>query len=153
MPRYRKEKVGSVVRDIISAALSRRIQDPRVAPLTTITRVEVSRDLLVAKVYLSVQGDEATERRTLAAIRHAGGYLQRMVAGQLTMRHCPELRFEIDKTAKHVRRTLELLRENRAEQPELYEADGRLDPDRMDEPRVGNATDTAPSTGPEAGEK
>ena len=84
-------------------------------------RVEISGDLQIARVYLTVPGGEAAERRTLAAVRHAGGYIQRMVASELTIRQCPELRFDIDERAKRVRETMQLLEANRRNRPELFE--------------------------------
>ena len=119
---YRKERIASVVQQIVGEALLHRLSDPRVAPLTTVTRVEMTGDLLIANAYLSVPGDDATERRTLIAVRHAAGYIQRMVAQALPLRQCPELRFEIDRGAKGARRTLELLAENRQKDPERFDA-------------------------------
>ena len=119
---YRKEKLASLVRQIVSEAIVHRLHDPRVAPLTTVTRVEMTGDLLIARVFLSVPGDDAAERRTIAAMRHAAGYIQRMVAGELSIRQCPELRFEIDRAVKGVRRTMELLEDIRRREPELFES-------------------------------
>ncbi len=110
---YRKEKLGSLVQEVISDIIIRHLNDPRVEPLTTVTRVEVSGDFLIAKVYLSIQGDEAGERRTLQAIRHATGYMQKLLAERLVIRLCPQLRFEIDQAAKTAQRTMKLIEENR----------------------------------------
>ncbi|MBI4718885.1 MAG: 30S ribosome-binding factor RbfA [Planctomycetes bacterium] len=132
MPRpFRRERVASVVQEIVSEAIARRLSDPRIAPLTTVTRVEVTADLLVAKVYFSVVGDDADERRTLAAIRHARGFIQRIVARELTLRQCPELRFDIDQGAKRARETLQLLEENRRRSPDLF---GATDDSAAEEP-------------------
>jgi ribosome-binding factor A len=141
---YRKEKIASVVQSVVGDAILHRLNDPRVEPLTTVTRVEVTGDLLFAKVYLSVLGDEAAERRTLQALRHAAGFIQKMLARQLSIRQCPELRFEVDRGIKEARRTLALLEENRRLEPELcapegeekappeeeaeYNAEGEVDP-------------------------
>jgi ribosome-binding factor A len=116
---YRKEKVASVVQEVVSEVIAQRIQDPRIDTLTTITRVEVSGDMQVAKVFLSIPGGDAVERLTLRAIRHAGGYIQRLVARELNVRQCPELRFELDSGAKEARRIFELLAENRRNDPGL----------------------------------
>ncbi|UCC29293.1 MAG: 30S ribosome-binding factor RbfA [Phycisphaerales bacterium] len=130
---YRKEKVASVIRQVIGEAIVHRLNDPRVAPLTTVMRVEVTGDLLIARVYLSVQGDQAAEQRTLRAMRHAAGYIQRMLARRLPIRQCPELRFEIDEGIKGARRTMELLAENRRSEPELFEPQGNHDPPAHDD--------------------
>ncbi len=117
---YRKERVASLVHEIVSETVAGRLHDPRIAPLTTVTRVEVTPDLLIAKVYFSVLGDDAAERRTITAIRHAGGFIQRQVAQGLSLRQCPVLRFDIDESAKRARQTLALLDQNRREHPEWF---------------------------------
>lgn len=141
MRSHRKEKVASVIRDIVSDAIAHRLHDPRIAPMTTVTRVAVTGDLLISKVYLSVHGGEAAERKTIAAIRHATGYIQRIVARELSIRHCPELRFEIDEAAKGTRRTLQLLEENRRNQPGLFQTDEGADVDRLGDPGSGDQKD------------
>lgn len=124
---YRKEKIARVVLNVISEAIAHRMQDPRLAPFTTVTRVEVSTDLQVSKVYLGVPGGPAAEKKTLTAVRHATGFLRGMLARELAVRQCPELRFEIDESAKRVQHTLELLDHNRRQHPELFEPDERDD--------------------------
>ena len=120
---YRKERVASLVHEIVSEAILRRINDPRVSPLTTVTRVQISGDLTIATVYLAVCDDPAVERRTVTALQHAGGFIQRMVAKGLDMRQCPELRFEVDEQLKKVKHTLQLLDENRRNLPDLAAAE------------------------------
>ena len=121
---YRKERVASLVHEIVSEAILQRINDPRVSPLTTVTRVQISGDLTIATVYLSILEDPAVERRTITALRHAGGFIQRMIAKGLDMRQCPELRFEIDEQLKKVKYTLQLLNENRRNLPDLVVEEG-----------------------------
>jgi ribosome-binding factor A len=115
---YRKERIASAIRSIVGSAIAHKLQDPRVSGLTTVTRVELSADLQLAKVYLSVPGESACERKTMAAMRHATGYIRRMVAHQLQLRQCPELRFMIDDGIKGAREVLKLLEENRRGHPE-----------------------------------
>jgi ribosome-binding factor A len=118
---HRKERVASVIREIVSDAIARKINDPRLAPLTTISRVEVSGDMSLATIFLTVMGGVSVERRSIAALRHATGFVRRLVAEQLEVRQCPEIRFEIDETAKRIRETMQLLDENRLREPHLYE--------------------------------
>lgn len=121
MSSYRKERIAGVVRQVVASAISYKLHDPRIAPMTTVTRVEVSRDLLYATIFLSVQGDEAMERRTVQAIRHASGLLRRMVAAELQLRQSIALRVELDEGVKEARRMFELLNENLRENPSLAE--------------------------------
>lgn len=119
---YRKEKLARIVREVVCEMIAHKMHDPRIDPMTTITRVEMTGDLLIAKVYLTVQGSDTDQRRTLQGIQHASGFLQRQVAQELQIRHCPTLRFEIDHGVIGARRTFELLAENRRLDPTLAEA-------------------------------
>ena len=141
---YRKERVANTIRDIVSDVIAHKLQDPRVDGMTTVTRVVMSGDLLMAKVYLSVHGGGTAQRRTLAAIQHAGGYIQRLVAQNLTMRQCPQLCFDIDKAVEGVRKTMELLAENQRERLAQQEANGDQDAPGADEPMDEGETDAAP---------
>ncbi|MCO6437812.1 MAG: 30S ribosome-binding factor RbfA [Phycisphaerae bacterium] len=119
MKPYRRERIASRIQQIVSEAIAFELQDPRIEPMTSVTRVEVTGDLLIARVFLSVMGGEPAERRTLSAVQHAGGFLQRLVARELNIRQSPDVRFEIDERIKKVRETLALLEQNRQENPSL----------------------------------
>ncbi len=143
MKRFRKERIGSVVRDVVAQAVQQKLNDPRVSPLTTVTRVEMSGDVQFAVVFLSVPGGDVEERKTLAAIKHAGGFLQRLVARELSIRQCPEIRFDIDERAKKVQQMMDLLEKNRRERPAMFEDhDGMPDSPAADlEPEVPGTSD------------
>lgn len=115
MGSFRVDKMASFIQTVVSEIVRHRLNDPRISPHATVTRVEVSRDLQVAKVFVSVLGSEADGRRTLAALKHAGGHIQRMVAQSLQTRHCPELRLEWDETMRRTVETLEIIERNAAE--------------------------------------
>jgi len=111
----RTEKVASVIRQVLSQGIATKLSDPRISPFASITRVEVSGDLMHASVYVSVLGNEADERKALAGLDHARGFLQSMLARKLTTRHCPQLRFVVDKGLKKQLETLELIDQISAE--------------------------------------
>lgn len=119
---YRKERVASIILQIVSETIARGMQDPRVSCLTTITRVEISPDLLLATVYITVMGTKGDERKTLSALRHAKGHIQRTLAAELNIRQCPKLQFEVDEVAKKVQETMRILAENRQEALDRPEA-------------------------------
>ena len=68
---------------------------------------EVSPDLRYAKVFITVTGDQREQKRVMHGLQSARGFLQSKIAARLQTRVTPELRFEIDDSAK---RTAELLR-------------------------------------------
>jgi ribosome-binding factor A len=115
MKSHRPERVAHVIRQVVSDAIANRLSDPRIAPFSSVTRVEMSPDLEHARVYVSVMGEPAAQRTTLAGLRSAAGAVQRMLARELTLRHCPRLTFELDESIKKGAETIRLINEAMAE--------------------------------------
>ena len=91
-------RVDEAVREVLSGAITQELKDPRVG-FVTVTAVETSPDLRHARVYVCVLGDRpASARRSMDALRSAHGFLQRRVAGELTLKHTPTLDFVYDDT-------------------------------------------------------
>jgi ribosome-binding factor A len=103
----RTERVASLVRDILAEAIRSRLNDPRIEPLTSITRVEVSPDLSVAHIYVSVMAAEARRELSVRALRHAAGRLRTLVAREITLRQAPELDFRLDESVQQSFRTVQ----------------------------------------------
>lgn len=144
MKPFRKEKVASLIRRVIGEAILHQLTDPRIELLTTVSRVEVTSDLQIARIYLNVPGGDAVERRTMSAIESARGLLQRVVAANLTMRHCPQLVFAIDELNKRAMSTLELIEANRREREAVHGADEHADSETGDETDIA-ADSTEPA--------
>jgi len=109
----RTERVASLIRTTLGQILLAKLSDPRVDPVkVSITRVETPEDLLTAKVYISVVGnDKAEESRVIAALRHAAGYLQEKMMKQIQLRNTPRLDFQIDEQYKKTMHTLNVIAE------------------------------------------
>src|SRR5450755_3134736 len=104
----RMRRVDKAVRAVLSNAITSDLKDPRVG-FVTVTGVKTSSDLRHAVVYVSVLGDEPTRAETIEGLRSAHGFLQRRVAGELTLRHTPTLTFEYDPSVDRGMRISELL--------------------------------------------
>ena len=109
MSSHRLAKMASTVRMIAGDAILNKLNDPRISPLTSVTRVQMSGDLQIAKVYISVLGSDAERRRTMRGLEHAVGHIQRILAKRLTTRHCPEIRFEFDDSLKRAAETMQVI--------------------------------------------
>jgi len=104
--------VESLIQSVLGDILLKKLSDPRVDPArTSITRVEVPEDLLSAKVYVSVIGTRHEQNNAVAALQHAGGHLQELMAAEITLRHTPILRFELDVQFKKALETLRIIRQ------------------------------------------
>ena len=124
--RLRPERVAEQVRIEIAEILQRELKDPRIG-LATCTRVSVSGDLGVAKVYVSVLGNSEEQKNTMAALEHAAGYVRRLLSQRLGLRSSPEVRFAYDPSVEYSIRLDELIEENKKRSPE-----------DMDEPEESN---------------
>jgi ribosome-binding factor A len=104
----RMRRVNEAMREVLSAAITTELKDPRVG-FVTVTAVETSPDLRHARVFVSVLGNPGERRRSLQALDSAHGYLQRRVGGELRMKHTPQIQFVYDETPERGMRINELL--------------------------------------------
>ena len=92
----RSERVSSQIQKDLALVLQRGIKDPRLG-FVTVNEVNVSRDLAVAKVYVTVLNANQHEiEENIKLLNEAAPYLRREVATRMKMRHIPELRFFYD---------------------------------------------------------
>jgi ribosome-binding factor A len=127
----RTQRVGSLVRDTLGRLILTDLSDPRIDPArTSVVRVEVPEDLMTAKVFVSVLGDEALQRKTLRALRHATGHIQELLGRQLTLKHTPKLTFEFD---KNFQGTLEIYRLIEDAMQEIRDKDSTSTQDDQDD--------------------
>lgn len=124
---YRKEKLASTIQTFLSEAIRSRLSDPRIEPLTSITRVDVSPDLAAARIFVVVHGPPSAGRKTLAGLRHASGHLQTLLAGFLHIRQCPRISFDLDEAFVTAMETLRLIDLNRQERGDPEEPVGVAD--------------------------
>jgi ribosome-binding factor A len=115
MPKDRMRRVNEAVREVLSVAITSNLKDPRVG-FVTVTSVDTSPDLRHAHVYVSVLGDERQREESLAGLESAHGYLQRCVAGELRLKHTPQLDFRYDDTIDKAQRLQQLLRDEPEDQ-------------------------------------
>lgn len=91
---------GEVMREL-SNIIRGEIKDPRINPMTSVASVEVSPDLKQCKAYISVLGDEESQKSTLEGLRSAEGYIRRELAHTINLRNTPEIIFIIDQSIEY----------------------------------------------------
>jgi ribosome-binding factor A len=126
MSSRRRQQVGDLVRDEVSQILTYEMKDPRLG-MVSITRVEMSPDLRYATLFASVYGEDEEQHETLQALSGASGYIRRLLAPRIRIRHIPVLTFRLDQSLAHadqIARTLNQIREedSATEQPERGES-------------------------------
>ena len=91
---------GEVLREL-SNIIRGEIKDPRINPLTSVVAVEVAPDLKTAKAYISVLGDEQSQKDTLAGLKSAEGYIRRELARSINLRNTPQITFILDQSIEY----------------------------------------------------
>ena len=108
---FRPDRVADQIRQELSALLTRGdVHDPGIG-FITLTRVKVSPDLQLARVYYTTLGDEAARRETAKALQRATGFFRRHVGDRLQLRRVPEIQFHFDESVGHQDRVEQILRE------------------------------------------
>jgi ribosome-binding factor A len=108
--KIRPERVAHLMRRELADILARRLRDPRLGGMVSVTDVEVSPDLSVARVFVSVLEPGEIRARAFAALDSAAGFVRRELAPRLGLREVPEIRFVADDSIERGARVEELLR-------------------------------------------
>ena len=127
MATHRPERVGDQIREALSDLLTRGVaHDPGIG-FITLTRVKVSPDLQLARVYYSSLGDPAARKETAKALERATPYLRRQVGSRVKLRRVPELKFQFDESIAHQDRVEQVLRDLKKEEEARTDADPKPD--------------------------
>jgi ribosome-binding factor A len=93
----RIERLGLLIREKIGALIVEgKIKDPRVDSFLSVTRVDLSRDLSYADVYVSSYKTEGGLAQGVRGLQSAAGFIQASLASQMRIRQTPRLRFHAD---------------------------------------------------------
>jgi ribosome-binding factor A len=107
--RIRPERVAQRIRREISEILT-RLRDPRLHAMVSVTDVEVTNDLSLARVYVSVLETGEARDHVMAGLGRAAGFVRHELAGVLGLREMPEVRFLLDTSLEKGARVDEILR-------------------------------------------
>ena len=105
----RPRRVAELVQAEISRILIGEFQDAGPGFLT-VTRVEMTPDLLTARVFLSVFGTD-NPRLLLDRVEKSKGYIRRTLASRVKLKYNPELFFALDPGPGHQERIDKLIEE------------------------------------------
>ena len=104
----RLERVNQLIKEEISAVLQRQIKDPRLG-FVTVTEVDTTADLKLARVYVSVLGPEDQWAKSFKALESARGFVWNWLRKHLDLRVTPQLLFRPDRSMEHAAHIQSLL--------------------------------------------
>lgn len=117
MPASRPDRVGDQIRSELASLIAREVHDPGVGFLT-LTRVKVTPDLQIARVFYTSLGDDKAQRETARALRRAAPFLRRQLGQRIRLRRVPELEFFYDESIAQHDRIEQILQDLKAERHE-----------------------------------
>lgn len=109
MAKQRTDRLNSLLKEVLSEVIRRDVKNPHVSELVTVTRVDISKDLHYAKVYISVIGTPEQKQETLKALTSASGFIAVNSSKKVVMRYFPELTFKLDDSVDQHMKIEELL--------------------------------------------
>lgn len=107
MKEQRPLRVAELIKREVSRILLSKIQDPRLRGFT-ITRVEMSPDLKLAKIFVSFGGQEKEEEK-YEALKKATKFIKGELASRIRIKFMPEIVFVADPTLEKAIKVVELL--------------------------------------------
>jgi len=112
----RPDRVADLIRAELALLLAREVHDPGIG-FVTLTRVQVSPDLQLARIYYTALGDEAARKKTARALDRAVPFLRRQIGSRLRLKRVPELVFHYDESIAGQDRIEQLLNDIHANAP------------------------------------
>lgn len=106
----RSTRVADQIRMEVADILMRKTKDPRVG-VVTVTDVELTSDLRVARIFVTTGPDEKQEAGAFAGLAKAAGFIRAELGRRVNLRYTPELIFQKDTTGPRGDRILSILHE------------------------------------------
>lgn len=101
----RTEQLSAAIERGVQEVLARKIADPRISGMITVTGVRIAGDEMTATVRVSILPEEKQEL-TVHGLNHATEHIRREVGDRIVIRRMPRLIFELDTNLKKEAQTL-----------------------------------------------
>lgn len=111
MNKTRIRRIASELQKEISVLINQDLKDSRIAPITSITEIDLTDDLQSAKVYISVLGSQKEKEETMEGLNHSKGFIKKELGNRMNLRHIPELYFILDEQLEKAMRMDKLISE------------------------------------------
>ncbi|MDF0642879.1 MAG: 30S ribosome-binding factor RbfA [Nitrospira sp.] len=117
----RADRVADQIRMEVADILMRKIKDPRVKSVT-VTDVELTSDLRIARVFVTALGSDEETREVFTGLASVAGFVRGELGRRLTLRYLPEIIFVKDVSGPRGDRVLRLLDELHGRDPQEHDS-------------------------------
>lgn len=91
----KKDKLNGIVQRELSQILQTEVRDREIG-FCTITAVDITSDLSIAKIYVTFLGKSYNQEHGIEALERSKGFIRSLLSKRLTIRRVPELKFLLD---------------------------------------------------------
>ncbi len=105
------ERLSEQLQKEIGLVIAQELRDPRIPPVITITHIKLAQDTRNATIFVSIYGDEKEKSEAISALNGAAPFIQRTVAGRVTVKHFPRLLFKNDNSIEYGQHINDLLKD------------------------------------------
>jgi len=116
--------LGSTIQRELAQIIQHDLDDPRITGFPSITRVEVSPDLSIADVFVTIMGTPGAQTAALNALKHSAGMMRTRLTKALTLRVAPFIKFHIDEQLRKELDVLSLLEKVKKEDAQRHAQHG-----------------------------
>lgn len=113
LPYKRSQRVSDLIREEVADILMYRMKDPRIG-FVTVTGVDLSDDLKLARVFVSILKPEEREQ-TMEILNAAKPFIRSSLGKRLKMKFTPAVEFRLDTSIEYGYRIETLLKKIREE--------------------------------------
>ena len=100
IPFARSDRISGLIQKVLSEILKRDIGDPRLK-MATITEVEVSRDLKLARIYFTTPSGKQKKDAAIKGFNSARGFIKRILAQEIDLKYMPDIKFFYDDSLEY----------------------------------------------------
>ena len=105
----RTDRVASVIKEEVGTYFAREYRDSRFG-FITVTDVQVTTDLRIAKIYVSIMGSAEIRAVTIQMLEDHKGEIRSFIGSHLRLKFTPAIQFYMDETMDRVEKLEQLIR-------------------------------------------
>jgi ribosome-binding factor A len=109
LPYKRSQRISDLLRKEVADIIMYKLKDPRVG-FITVTGVDVTNDIKIAKVYVSILQDKE-KKITLDILNSAKSFIRTELSKRLRMKFIPSIEFRLDTSIEYGNRIERLLKQ------------------------------------------
>lgn len=94
----RVKRLAEEIKKVVSDLIRNELRDPRISSMTSITDIDLTRDLRYVNIYVSILGDDKEKEETMEGLTRASGFIRREIGRKIKARYTPEVIFKLDES-------------------------------------------------------